>query len=590
MRPQDATTNLDHPYQQGNYLMVLMEGIVQMKRLNNIKRSAHFAVSLTAIIGITAAASAQQVDIIPFGATWDYLFTAIDDGTGALTPADPFTANNVSFSDWTSLGFQTTTLTFDDGRSAPWQTGPAPFFIDESSITNGTELPLPDGDHRITQYFRHEFTAGQDFKNLTMSINMKDGAVVHLDGTPLSSLNSCCRDSSNRRYDVADPNDSRFGQAPGYRDTATFNIPGLIGTTYTERLTLETLSPGPHVISVEVHSSSMTDDDMLLDFRFFQDVDNEWIGSPDVQLDGFGGFGFFGGPWDEGVLWGAGFFPDGAGAKALLLGTPTRSTTIYSDRDVTLGRLELDNSNTYAIAGHGTFIFATADGSNAVIDVAQGDHEIQAKVALQDSVDISTVAGSSFRFQNDVNGNGNSINITGDGEALLNGAMVDVTVNAAAGAMSGGGSIGGDLINNGAVLSPGNEVGVLSVVGNFVQGSDGVLAIDLAGTGDYDLLEIRGTAEFGGTLEVSLLGDFQPSLGDDFDILDFSAATGSFDSMSLPALGDGLQWDMSNLYLGGSLAVVPEPTGILLLLCGTFAAEVALRLSTQRAPRNCRKS
>ena len=137
--------------------------------------------------------------------------------------------------------------------------------------------------------------------------------------------------------------------------------------------------------------------------------------------------------------------------------------------------------------------------------------------------------------------------------------------------MTGGGSIGGDLINNGAVLSPGNSVGVLTVIGNFIQGSAGVLAIDLAGIDDYDLLDIQGSAEFGGALDVSLLGDFQPSLGDEFDILNFSSATGSFDSMSLPALTDGLQWDMSNLYVTGSLAVVPEPAGILLLLCGGFA-------------------
>ncbi len=533
-----------------------------MRRL--IKILAHFAISLTAVSVISAAAFAQQIDIVPFGATWDYLFTAIDNGTGALTPADPFTANNVDFSTWTSLGFPTTTLAFDDGRNAPWQSGPAPFFIDEPTITTGTELPMPDGDQQVTQYFRHEFTAGQEFRNLTLSTRMKDGAVVHLDGEPLSSVDrSCCIDTFNRRYDVANPSDPRFGQLPGYRDRATFNIPGLIGSVYTELVPLDTLPAGPHVISVEIHSSSATDNDMLFDLRFFQNVDNEWVGDPANNN------GSFSGVWNDEALWAANFaVPDGAGVEALLLGTPTRNTTIYSNSDVTLGKLRLDNSNTYAIAGHGTFIFATANGSNASIDVAQGDHEIQAKVALTNALDISTAAGSSFRFNNDVDGNGNSISISGDGEAKLNGALIDVTVNAAAGAMSGSGSIGGDLINFGSVVSPGNDVGVLSVSGDFRQGSDGVLRIDLAGTGDYDLLDIQGSAEFGGTLEVSLAGGFGPSFGDEFDILNFSSATGSFDSMNLPALAEGLQWDMSNLYDAGSLAVVPEPAGVLLLLCG----------------------
>ncbi len=101
----------------------------------------------------------------------------------------------------------------------------------------------------------------------------------------------------------------------------------------------------------------------------------------------------------------------------------------------------------------------------------------------------------------------------------------------------------------------------------------------MAGIDDYDLLDIQGSAEFGGALDVSLLGDFQPSLGDEFDILNFSSATGSFDSMSLPALAEGLQWDMSNLYMAGSLAVVPEPAGILLLLCGGFAFGLIRRFS-----------
>jgi hypothetical protein len=178
--------------------------------------------------------------------------------------------------------------------------------------------------------------------------------------------------------------------------------------------------------------------------------------------------------------------------------------------------------------------------------------------------------GASLEFNNSVNGNGNSVNVTGGGEVKFNQATTDLTIAVAAGAMSGGGSVGGDLINSGAVLSPGDGVGMMSVMGNFSQGIDGVLAIELAGSDNYDLLDIQGSAEFGGALDVSLLGGFQPSLGDEFDILNFSSASGSFDTMSLPELASGLQWDMSNLYAAGNLTVVPEPAGILLLVCGSF--------------------
>ncbi len=91
-----------------------MDGVLQMKRL--VATSAHLAACLAAFMGMSTATFAQQLDIIPFGATWDYLFTSIDDGTGALMPADPFTANNVDFSGWHAPGFPLTTLTLDDGR------------------------------------------------------------------------------------------------------------------------------------------------------------------------------------------------------------------------------------------------------------------------------------------------------------------------------------------------------------------------------------------------------------------------------------------------------------------------------------------
>ena len=552
-----------------------MEGVLQMMQL--AKSSAHLAVCLTAIIGMSAAISAQQVDIIPLGSTWDYLYSSIDDGTGALLPADPFTANNVDFSNWTDVGFQTTTLTFDDGRSAPWGSGPALFGYGDTNVTYATPLPQPAANNRnITLYFRHEFTASREFKNLTLALNVDDGAVVHLDGNPVSSMMSCCRDASNRDYDVSDPSDPRFGQLPGYRDRSTVTNgppPGSAEGTIYREIIPGTLSPGPHVLSVEVHQASTNSSDMRFDFRFFENVDNEWAGDPENNS------GSFSGTWLDENHWAAETVPNSAGATATFAQLATRGTTVYSNSDVTMGTLEFDNSNRYAIAGHGTFNFATTDGSNAVIDVAQGDHEIQAKVALLNSVDITTAANSSFEFNNDVNGNGNSINISGDGEARVNGSMIDVTVNTAAGAMSGSGSIGGDLINQGAVLSPGNDVGVMSVLGNFRQGLEGVLAIDLAGSNDYDLLDIQGSAEFGGTLQVSLVSDFEPSLGDEFDILNFSSASGSFDTMSLPGLSAGLEWEMSNLYMDGSLAVVPEPAGLLLLLCGSFAAFGLIRRS-----------
>ena len=108
-----------------------------------------------------------------------------------------------------------------------------------------------------------------------MSLIVDDGAVVWLDGIPISSMMSCCRDSSNRDYDVADSNDPRFGTNPGYRDRSTVTNgppPGSAeGSIYTELLaSVGTLSPGEHVLGVETHQASTNSSDMRFDIRFFQ--------------------------------------------------------------------------------------------------------------------------------------------------------------------------------------------------------------------------------------------------------------------------------------------------------------------------------
>jgi hypothetical protein len=50
--------------------------------------------------------------------------------------------------------------------------------------------------------------------------------------------------------------------------------------------------------------------------------------------------------------------------------------------------------------------------------------------------------------------------------------------------------------------------------------------------------------------------DFSPLAGESFDILDWGSLSGTFSSISLPALSDGLAWDQSQLYVTGVLSVV----------------------------------
>jgi len=99
---------------------------------------------------------------------------------------------------------------------------------------------------------------------------------------------------------------------------------------------------------------------------------------------------------------------------------------------------------------------------------------------------------------------------------------------------------------------------------------------------DYDLLDVSGIAALnGGTLDVTLLAGFEPSEGDVFDILDADAISGAgFDSISLPALDEGLAWDTSGLMSSGSLVVsasVPEPTAMVSFLLGAIGISLGVR-------------
>jgi len=62
-------------------------------------------------------------------------------------------------------------------------------------------------------------------------------------------------------------------------------------------------------------------------------------------------------------------------------------------------------------------------------------------------------------------------------------------------------------------------------------------------------LKVSGTAHLGGTLDVSLidLGGslFNPALGDSFEIITAAVIAGQIDLLTLAALGNELDWDVS---------------------------------------------
>ena len=88
-----------------------------------------------------------------------------------------------------------------------------------------------------------------------------------------------------------------------------------------------------------------------------------------------------------------------------------------------------------------------------------------------------------------------------------------------------------NLTNNGT-LDPGASPGTTMIGGNFIQGSSGVLNIELGGTapGDFDQLQIGLTASLDGILNIIMCttglcpsqGNFTGTVGDTFNIMTYS--------------------------------------------------------------------
>ena len=276
----------------------------------------------------------------------------------------------------------------------------------------------------------------------------------------------------------------------------------------------------------------------------------------------------------------------------------TGPTTVVTNTAVTVNRIKFDNAtHSYAVAGLGSVNLAFDPDDPIDPDDAfgppslsvTGTHEFQAPVNFINDTGVDVAGGSTLTFNNALNLNGNTLTKTGAGTLAINNILTSVggTLNCDEGVCSGSGTIGGNVNNSGGTISPGNSPGFMAIEGAFSQGEGGRLLVELGGNAEgteYDVLQVDGEATLAGTLEVTLLDGFEPSLGDTFDILDFGSISGDFDEVILADLAGTLQWKVSGLLSDGIISVVPEPTSIALLALGV------LTISSRRGARTrCRR-
>jgi hypothetical protein len=122
--------------------------------------------------------------------------------------------------------------------------------------------------------------------------------------------------------------------------------------------------------------------------------------------------------------------------------------------------------------------------------------------------------------------------LTVSGAYTLNGGMTNIEAGTVTvgdvfdiegGDVFGSGTINGDVNNAGLLI-----VGALTIDGNYRQTASGQLSVSLRSAGDFDQLVVTGNASLDGTLTITLTHGYQPQEGDEFQVVQFGAGTGTF--------------------------------------------------------------
>ncbi len=98
----------------------------------------------------------------------------------------------------------------------------------------------------------------------------------------------------------------------------------------------------------------------------------------------------------------------------------------------------------------------------------------------------------------------------------------------------------GALTNSGSLSISSSTT--INVNGAYEQLGAGVISIDLAGTGNgqFGTLNVTGQAALDGTLNVNLVGGFEPSVGSNFQIVTYASRVGEFATINGLSLPNGL--------------------------------------------------
>jgi hypothetical protein len=224
-------------------------------------------------------------------------------------------------------------------------------------------------------------------------------------------------------------------------------------------------------------------------------------------------------------------------------------------------------------AGTGTTTFTTVPGTGApsvrfyntggTLDIQTGTVFLS---GYFDNFQNFTLTGGTYRlhgtlkFNNaDIRTNSATVVLDGPAAAILSdtgtNALANFATNNGTFALLNGRNLTMGNFNNTGTLTIGAGC-TFTVSGNYTQTATGTLDVQLGGSpasGQFGKLVVSGTATLDGTLSVSLVNNFSPSLGQSFTITTYSSHTGMFASTKLQPPGNGLAWQVQ--YNTGSVVL-----------------------------------
>jgi autotransporter-associated beta strand protein len=143
------------------------------------------------------------------------------------------------------------------------------------------------------------------------------------------------------------------------------------------------------------------------------------------------------------------------------------------------------------------------------------------------------------------------------GKLLVDGSIGSGAVTVSNGTLGGNGVIGGTVaVQSNGTLAPGGDLSTLTVSNNVSLEPGSTTVLEISHTAQTnDQLALTGILTYGGTLVVTNLSGTLAA-GDRFQLFQAGSNSGSFSTMVLPVLNDGLGWSTANL-VSGFINVVP---------------------------------